>query len=186
MNGSMRVAMPMTDDANRPTALGRLLKAAREERGFSRTRLSQLTGVTAITIEGWENGRVRKPPIHDVLRLSRALSLATGELERAVWEDASPVSEDVLEPVLTADPPSVGRELLQRATALRAWTSEDAAAALNTTPSRLKRLREGEDEFNVVEMMALIAVLAAYPAGEGGAGRHEVSELLARLRGASV
>jgi transcriptional regulator with XRE-family HTH domain len=173
----------------RPTALGRLLKTRREERGYSRTRVAQLTGIKSITIEGWENGRVKKPPIHDVLRLARALSIPTDELERAVWEDAAAAGETTdaaRAPHGGHEASPVGLQLLERAIALRDWSAEDAAMALNTTPERVVALRRGDEELAVLEMMALIAVLAAHPAGKGGASSREVSKLLARLRGVRV
>src|SRR4051794_39598228 len=56
-----------------PTALGDLLKRRRLALGFSRTRVGELSQINASTIEAWETGRVAKPPIHDVMRLARAL-----------------------------------------------------------------------------------------------------------------
>ena len=80
----------------RQTALGRLLQERREAAGFSRTRIGELVGIKAGTIEGWELGRVARPPIHDVLRLAHFLRIPADEIQRAVFEDAgeAPAVED--------------------------------------------------------------------------------------------
>ena len=72
----------------RQTALGRLLQERRESAGFSRTRIGELVGIKAGTIEGWELGRVARPPIHDVLRLSHFLRIPAEEIQRVVFDDA--------------------------------------------------------------------------------------------------
>jgi transcriptional regulator with XRE-family HTH domain len=69
------------------TPLARLLKARRERLGYSRTRAARLSGINASSLEAWELGRVAKPPIHDVLRLARTLSISMDELERTVLAD---------------------------------------------------------------------------------------------------
>ena len=68
------------------TRLGLLLQARREAAGYSRTRLGELVDVPAGTIEGWEIGRVAKPPIHDVLKVARVLRVPVVEIEAAVLE----------------------------------------------------------------------------------------------------
>src|SRR4051794_15018680 len=75
----------------RQTALGRLLQERREAAGYSRTRIGALVGIKPGTIEGWELGRVAKPPIHDVLRLAEFLRIPSDDIVRAVFEDAEPV-----------------------------------------------------------------------------------------------
>lgn len=178
----------MSKHSQEPTALGTLLKTRRQQHGFSRTRVAQMTGIKPITLEGWEGGRVRKPPIHDVLRLARALEISTEELERAVRQDEAESGADaaVSAPVVSAhtaddEPDPVGSLLLRRAANLLGWSDEDAAAALNITPERARRLREGDADASVAEAMALIARLVAY-LGERGEGAAEVSALLAQLR----
>lgn len=168
--------------------LGRLLQGAREELGYSRTRAAELSGVNASTIEAWEVGRVLKPPIHDVVRLARALSISMSDLERCVMdEDDSEESEG--QPARTralATPRAatdLGLSLLARAIDLLGWDDAMAAEALNTSRTRIARLHGGADELSVLEVMTLIAMLAAFPSGRGGATRAEVDDLLARLHG---
>src|SRR3954454_3928384 len=153
--------MPST----KPTVLGGLLQSRRLALGFSRTRAAELSRVNASTIEAWEVGRVSKPPLHDVLRLARVLRISTVELERAAMEE----SEAPPERARGAVP------LLERAIALLGWREDDAAGALNTTLARVQSLRAGREELSVLEVMSLIAVLAAFPTARGGASEHEVS-----------
>src|ERR671910_738924 len=77
----------------RQTALGRLLQDHRETAGYSRTRIGEVVGIKAGTIEGWELGRVARPPIHDVLRLAHFLDISADEIQRAVFADAGEVTQ---------------------------------------------------------------------------------------------
>src|SRR3954465_13303042 len=72
----------------RQTALGRLLQERREAAGYSRARVGELTGIKPGTIEGWELGRVARPPIHDVLRMAHFLGISSEEITAAVFEGA--------------------------------------------------------------------------------------------------
>lgn len=182
----------MTQNSQDPTALGTLLKTRRQQQGFSRTRVAQMTGIKPITLEGWEGGRVRKPPIHDVLRLARALQIPTEELERAVGQDEAASGPEGAASAPRAEGEAaddeatpVGSVLLGRAAELLDWSDDDAAAALNVTPERVRRLRTGEADVSVAEVMALIARLVAY-LGERGDSAAEVSALLAQLRDVRV
>jgi transcriptional regulator with XRE-family HTH domain len=174
--------------SSRVTALAELLRSRREQAGYSRTRAAELSGVNASSIETWESGRVSKPPIHDVLKLARVLSISIRDVERAVMDEndadagaASGGEADSGSPSLASGTSTL--PLLERAMVLLDWTDEDAAAALNTTPDRVQGLRVGEDQLSGLEVMALIAVLAAFPSGRGGATKTEVQRLLAQLRG---
>lgn len=175
--------------------LERLLRSRREQLGYSRTRAAQLSGVNASSIEAWEQGRVSKPPIHDVLRLARVLSIPIGELERSVLEEIDAAdaggaggagAAPAARPRETGDVGLVGLPLFDRAAMLLGWSDADAASALNTSPERVAGLRRGEGELSVLEVLTLIAVTAAFPSGRGGATQPEVDDLFARLRGASV
>jgi transcriptional regulator with XRE-family HTH domain len=161
------------------TPLGELLRRRRTDLGYSRTRAAELSGINASTIEAWEVGRVGKPPIHDVLRLARALSISTAELEQTVMGDRSSAE---VPPSPEPAERSGAIPLLERAIAVLGWTDADAAAALNTSAARVGALRRGQGELSVLEVMSLIAVLAAFPSGVGGATEQEVHDLLAQLR----
>src|SRR3954465_3507274 len=76
----------------RQTALGRLLQERREAAGYSRARVGELVGIKPGTIEGWELGRVARPPIHDVLRMAYFLELSSDEIASAVFEDVGDVA----------------------------------------------------------------------------------------------
>src|SRR6266571_3229984 len=111
------------------TALGRLLQERREAFGYSRSRLAEAVGIAPGTLEGWELGRVAKPPIHDVLRLARFLRIELDELEAAVLDE-------VAEPAAPPPPADDGPRLLERAIDLLGWSEADAAAALGVPRTR--------------------------------------------------
>lgn len=172
--------------------LGQLLKDRREQLGYSRTRAAQLSGVKATTLETWEVGRVAKPPIHDVLRLARVLSISLDELERAVMRDEDDLVADDDQAAgargsyQAGNIAAFGAPLLTRAIMVLDWTDADAAAALNTSPERVERLRGGEEELSMLEVLTLTAVLAAFPAGRAEASQPAVADLLARLSDSRV
>src|SRR5437660_11229913 len=74
-----RPRMPLEQNA-----LARLLQERREGSGYSRARLGALVGVSAGTIEGWELGRVGRPPFHDVMRIVSFLLIPLEEIQRSV------------------------------------------------------------------------------------------------------
>ena len=166
------------------TTLGQLLKTRREELGYSRTRTAELSGVNASSIEAWEVGRVAKPPLHDVIRLARVLSISMSDLERIALaeNDESLLGQEREPAAATRSLLSIGVPLLARAMVSLRWDDHAAARALNTTPARIGRLRSAGDELTQLETMTLIAVLAAFPPDRGGATAEEVDELLAKLR----
>src|ERR671935_3061043 len=91
----------------RQTAIGRLLQDRRESAGYSRTRVGEVVGIKPGTIEGWELGRVTRPPIHDVLRLAHFLGIAAGEIEEAVFADVGDVpTPDESAPAAGGSPPT--------------------------------------------------------------------------------
>lgn len=145
-------------------ALGHLLQDRRRARGYSRARVADAVGMRPGTIEGWELGRVSKPPIHDVLRLARFLGISSGEIEDAVFseearpEPASETSADGAVP------------LLEQAIALFGWTVDEAAAALGTTPTVVESWRTGSVAMNLPELMTVAALLGLHAARASGSG----------------
>src|SRR5215210_4926859 len=133
------------------TALGRLLQDRREAAGYSRTRVGELVGIKPGTIEGWELGRVARPPIHDVLRLAHFLGISPEDIQRAVFEDAGDVpasDEPGLQERKKVGPRGQGAvPLLEAAFRLFGWTSESAAAeALGTSSEKVRAWRRGEEQ----------------------------------------
>jgi hypothetical protein len=130
----------------------------------------------APTIESWEQGRVSKPPIHDVIRLARVLEISTAELEAAVLSEAGPSAAAAPEQQIGAVP------LLEDALAVLGWTEADAAAALDTSVERLRNVRAGAAELSVLEVMTLTALIAAFRGGAQVPTRGEVNRTLGQLR----
>ena len=166
--------------APRQTALGRLLQERREAAGYSRTRIGDLVGVRPGTIEGWELGRVVKPPIHDVLRLSHVLRIPADEIQRAVFEDAGEV------PVVDEQPERKGRKkagrrprrgavpLLEAAFRLFRWSDEeDAAETLGTSADQVRRWRTGAEQMAFADYLTLTSMIgvAAAEAMKGDEAR---------------
>jgi len=153
------------DVSPRQTALGRLLQERREAAGYSRARTAELVGIKPGTIEGWELGRVAKPPIHDVLRLAHFLQISAEEIEQAVFEDAG------VAPAPGAAPGDVRRRgrrrrsegavpLLEAAFRLFGWSDETAAAeALGTTPERVRRWRTGAEQMAFADYLTLTSLI---------------------------
>src|SRR3954447_25831108 len=72
-------------------ALARLLQERREAAGYSRARLGKIVGISPGTIEGWELGRVDRPPFHEVMRIAAFLRIPLDDLEQAAFADAGTV-----------------------------------------------------------------------------------------------
>ena len=162
------------------TALGRLLQERREAAGFSRARVGELVGIKPGTIEGWELGRVARPPIHDVVRMAHFLSVASDEITAAVFEDAggvAPVADQ-----LERKERKKGRKrrpegavpLLEAAFRLFGWKDEaEAAASLNSTPDQVGRWRSGAETMAFADFLTLTSMIgvAAAEAMKGGDAR---------------
>jgi transcriptional regulator with XRE-family HTH domain len=150
----------------RQTALGRLLQSRREAAGYSRTRIGELVGIKAGTVEGWELGRVAKPPIHDVLRLAHFLDISAEDVEAAVFQDAPPLStEGELAPV-DGGTRGPGRRrqgavpLLEAAFRLFAWRDDrEAAEALNATADQVSRWRSGAERMQFANFLTLTSMI---------------------------
>jgi transcriptional regulator with XRE-family HTH domain len=162
------------------TALGRLLQERRESAGYSRTRVSDLVGIKPGTIEGWELGRVAKPPIHDVLRLSHFLRIPADEIQQAVFEDAGDLPSAEPSPG-QKERKKAGRRrsrgavpLLEAAFRLFGWSDEeDAADALGTSAERVRRWRTGAEQMAFADYLTLTSMIgvAAAEAMKGDEAR---------------
>jgi transcriptional regulator with XRE-family HTH domain len=163
------------------TALGRLLQERREAAGYSRTRAGDLVGIKPGTIEGWELGRVARPPIHDVLRLARFLRISADEIQDAVFADAGDVTKAAGGTGDVGEPRSRGRRrrqgavpLLEAAFRLFGWKDEAAAAeALSTTPDRVRAWRSGAEQMVFADYLTLTSMIgiAAAEAMKGDESR---------------
>lgn len=148
------------------TALGRLLQERRESAGYSRARVGELVGIKPGTIEGWELGRVVRPPLHDVLRIAHFLRIPTDEIQMAVFADAGEVSpaDDVPS---EQERKKVGRRrrgeavpLLEAAFRLLGWKDEAAAAeALGTSPEQVRAWRSGSEQMAFADYMTLTSII---------------------------
>jgi DNA-binding transcriptional regulator YiaG len=143
-----------------PGGLGALLQARREARGYSRTRLADAVGIAAGTLEGWELGRVAKPPIHDVLKVARFLGIALDEIETAVLAPAE------AEPAPAAPPDDTA--LLERAIDLLGWSEQAAASALGVPRARVRAWRRGTEQMPLPALFTLVALLGLRAADEAG------------------
>ena len=150
----------------RQTALGRLLQERRESLGYSRARIAHVIGIKPGTIEGWELGRVSRPPVHDVLRLAQFLRIPGEEVQRAVIEDAGDVplaSEKPDQPErkkASRRAPQGAVPLLEAAFRLFGWSDEaEAAQALRATPERVRNWRSGSERMEFAEYLTLSSII---------------------------
>jgi transcriptional regulator with XRE-family HTH domain len=147
------------------TAVARLLHEGRERAGYSRTKLGDLLEISPGTIEGWELGRVVRPPLHDVLRLAKFLQISYDDLLAAAMADtaATPPQQDVLSSVARKPQSRKTRApipLLEAAFRLFRWKGDhDAAAALNVSLEKVHRWRQGSEPMNVVDYVLLTAIV---------------------------
>ena len=161
-------------------AVARLLQQRREAAGYSRARLGKIVGVSAGTIEGWELGRVGRPPFHEVMRIASFLRIPLEDIQRAVFADAGDVPEQEEHPGQPAGK-KVGRKkrpgvipLLEAAFRLYGWSDEGAAAeALATTPEQIRAWRSGRERMDVADYIALtrtvnVGLAEAMKSGEAG------------------
>ena len=143
-------------------SLARLLQERREAAGYSRARLGKIVGVSSGTIEGWELGRVGRPPFHEVMRIAAFLQIPLEDIQRAVFADAGPVPDREEHPG-QPERNKAGRKkrpgavpLLEAAFRLYGWADEaEAAEALATTPEQVRSWRSGRERMDVADYMAL-------------------------------
>jgi transcriptional regulator with XRE-family HTH domain len=160
--------------------LARLLQERREAAGYSRARLGKIVGVSAGTIEGWELGRVGRPPFHEVMRIASFLRIPLEDIERAVFADAGPVPDRDEHPG-QPERKKAGRKkrpgavpLLEAAFRLYRWSDEqEAGDALGTSPEQIRAWRRGRERMEVADYMALtttvnVGLVDAMKAGKTG------------------
>ncbi len=178
--------------APRQTALGRLLQERREAAGYSRARAGELMGIKAGTIEGWELGRVARPPIHDVLRMAHFLGISADAVTAAVFEDAGEVTPSADRAAAKERKKARRRQtegavpLLEAAYRLFGWTNDaEAARALNSTTELVSRWRSGAEPMPFADFLTLTSMIgvAAAEAMRGGDARIEDLSAAADLLG---
>lgn len=146
-------------------AVARLLHEQRERAGYSRVKLGQLLGIRPGTIEGWELGRVERPPFHDVVRVARFLQISYDDLLAAVTADSGDIPEQQHDSL--AGGQRTGRKkplgampLVEAAFRLFRWKHEgEAAAALDVSPDQVRLWRRGAEPLNVIDYLSLTAMV---------------------------
>jgi transcriptional regulator with XRE-family HTH domain len=147
------------------TAVARLLHERRERAGYSRAKLADLLEISSGTIEGWELGRVERPPLHDVLRLVEFLQISYDDLLAAATADTCGVPSQRdhpsgVRPKTTPNKTLDAVPLLDAAFRLFRWKgAEEAAAALNVSPKQVRQWRSGSEPMNVVDYVSLTAIV---------------------------
>jgi len=71
------------------------LKFLREEKGLSKNKLSEMTGVNQTTIGRWENGEI-SPTIDNVIDLMNALNVPLSELGTFLGKDLTDSTKTIL------------------------------------------------------------------------------------------
>jgi transcriptional regulator with XRE-family HTH domain len=178
----------------RQTSLGRLLQERRESAGYSRTRAGELVGIKPGTIEGWELGRVARPPIHDVLRLAHFLQISPAEIQAAVFEDAGTVPPGQGPPEVGEGRRKPGRRrqqgavpLLEAAFRLFAWQGEEQAAeALNATAAQVRRWRSGAEQMEFADFLTLTSMIGVAAAAAMRGGDARIADLSAAAEALGV
>jgi transcriptional regulator with XRE-family HTH domain len=144
--------------------LGTLLQARRSQQGYSRARVAEAVGISPGTIEGWEIGRVVKPPLTDVLRLARFLSIPLEEIEQAALADDD---ETHREHERKQSDSGAARKipgttpLLEEAIRVMGWSEKEAADFLQTTPEQIQAWRRRAAPLPVADVLALTSVVGA-------------------------
>lgn len=161
-------------------AVARLLQEQRERAGYSRAKLGDLLQINPGTIEGWELGRVERPPFHDVIRLAEFLRISYDDLLAAATTDSSaipPQQDDFAGvPRKTTSKKALGAmPLLEASFRLFRWKDEDAAAAaLQVSPDEVRKWRRGAEPMSVLDYLSLTAMVNL---GIAQAARSEETDL---------
>lgn len=144
--------------------LGTLLQERRSQQGYSRARVAEAVGISPGTIEGWEIGRVVKPPLTDVLRLARFLSIPLEEIEQAALADDDDTQREHERKQSTS---GAARKLpgttplLEEAIRVMGWSEKEAADFLQTTPEQIAAWRRRSAALPIADVLALTSVVGA-------------------------
>jgi transcriptional regulator with XRE-family HTH domain len=146
------------------SAVAKLLQEQRERAGYSRTKVGEILEISPGTIEGWELGRVERPPVHDVIRLAHFLRISYDDLLAAVTADSGGVPPQEEGFIARERPrpksPLGATPLLEASFRLFRWKDEeDAAAALNVGPDQVRLWRRGAEPMNVIDYLSLTATV---------------------------
>jgi transcriptional regulator with XRE-family HTH domain len=163
------------------TALARLLQERRETAGYSRAKLGTIVGISAGTIEGWELGRVGRPPFDQVIRIASFLRIPLEDLQRAVFADSGPVPDPDQHPG-QPERRRAGRKkrpgavpLLEAAFRLYGWQDEsEAAETLGTTPDQVRAWRRGRTRMEIADYLTLTATVNVALADAMKAGKEHI------------
>lgn len=93
-------------------AYGAIIKAAREQRGWTQLELAERMNASTGKISRWENDSRHKPGIDDINRLSTLLPISADVLIQALGINLSPpaasrLPRELLEDLLALDPGSL-------------------------------------------------------------------------------
>ena len=165
----------------RQNALGRLLQRHREELGYSRPALGEAVGMSPGTIEGWELGRVSKPPFQDVVRLARYLRIPSEDIIATAF-----AGDDAVKPL----PAGASRKESKKARSSGGgepevalilhgqeafgWTDASLATQMGTDAAQVVAWREGRKRMGVQDLLrlqALFSIASAGRARSGGRGK---------------
>lgn len=150
----------------RQNALGRLLQRHREELGYSRPALGEAVGISPGTIEGWELGRVSKPPFQDVVRLARYLRIPSDEMLATAFEGEAMVAmaagtgkkESKKARRASDQDPEVA--LIAHGQQQFGWTDESLARQMGTTAAQIAAWRDGTERMGVPDLLRLQALFS--------------------------
>jgi transcriptional regulator with XRE-family HTH domain len=173
--------MPPTQNA-----VARLLQGHRERAGYSRAKLGSTLDISEGTIEGWELGRVERPPFHEVTRIVAFLKVPFEDLVEAVVADSGgiPMLE---EHVVERRQRKRGRKkrhgvppMLEAAFRLYGWQDDDEAAEeLGTTAERVRTWRRGTAPIDLRDYISLATMINLALAHALKSGNEPGEELLA-------
>ncbi len=145
--------------------LARLLQRSRERAGYSRTALGKLLEVNPKTIESWESGKIRRPQLHDVIRMATFLQIPFEAIQQAAFADAGSIPDAAAQPERPVrrkpgrkKPAAAVVPLLEAGFAVCGWEDEqEAAQALGVTTKRVRAWRHGREPLDLGSHLRLSA-----------------------------